>query len=143
MQSPGSVLVLPMLQDGSFLLVRQFRYIQQKWGFEFPGGGKKSHLSSQENAQEELREEVGYQANNWSLLGSFSPCVGLLDEYCDVYLAQDLRAAEWSPEDSELIEIVTLTESQVDEAIARGEMWSGMSQVVWLQYKLWASKQQK
>ena len=34
-----SVLVLPVLSDGSIVLLRQFRYLQQRWSIELPGGG--------------------------------------------------------------------------------------------------------
>ncbi|TNE51603.1 MAG: NUDIX hydrolase [Deltaproteobacteria bacterium] len=140
MQTNGSVLVVPVQGDGSVVLVRQFRYLQQQWGLEFPGGGQKPSLSSLDNAKEELHEEVGMHAGCWEQLGTFSPCVGLIDETCDVYLAQDLTPGEASPEESEVIEIVAMAEEDVDAAILEGSMWSGMSLAVWMLYKLWKAR---
>lgn len=141
-QTRGSVLIIPRTADHHFVLVRQYRYIQQRWGLEFPGGGKKEHESALESAQQELQEEVGLEAQHWVSLGEFAPCVGLLDEMCEVFVATDLRETARTPEDSELLETIVLTEADIEQAIREGELWSGMSLVVWLKYKLFCATEE-
>lgn len=35
----GSVMIIPITEDGSLVMVRQFRYLWQRESIEFPGGG--------------------------------------------------------------------------------------------------------
>ncbi|HAA58909.1 MAG TPA: hypothetical protein DCE42_29400 [Myxococcales bacterium] len=136
MQSSGSVLIIPQLKDKQLLLVKQYRYIQQQWGWEFPGGGQQAGQTPLETAHIELQEETGYRAETFTHIGRLSPCQGLLDEWCEIYLAQDLTRGQASPEASEDIKLLKVTQQQLEAAICEGKMWSGMSQAAWLHFKL-------
>lgn len=135
-QSSGSVVVVPRCEDGRLVMVRQYRYIQQRWGIEFPGGGQQPGKEAQQSAADELQEETGYTAAMFTPLGRSSPCVGLIDEYCDVFLAEELEQGETAHEAGEEIEVVYLQAQELEQAIREGHCWSGMTQAAWCLAKL-------
>ena len=53
------VQVLPMTPDGSFVLVRQYRPVIERWTLEFPGGLRDPGENAETTAIRELREEAG------------------------------------------------------------------------------------
>ncbi len=132
--SHGSTVVIPQMADGTFILVRQFRYLLQRESVEFPCGGIKHGLSSEENARQELREETGYKADNLVHLGEFAPCNGITDEMCMVYFSNTLTPEAPAPDDSEEFEILYLTKHQITTYIQRGELWDGMTLAAWTLY---------
>ncbi len=133
--TPGSTIVIPRCEDGTFLAVRQYRYLMQSESIEFPCGGLKKELLPEDNARIELREEAGCTADVLELIGKFAPCNGLTDEMCYVYFAEHLTFVAPEPEDSEEFEILSLTTSQINNYIQRGELWDGMTLAAWMLYQ--------
>jgi len=127
----GSALVVPQRADGRVVMVRQFRYLAQRLSLEFPGGGVRAGQSSEDAARAELAEEVSLSAGVLTELGRFSPCKGLVDEECVVYLATQLGQATAQADASEELEVVDLSEAQVDAAIRDGRLRDGMSLAAW------------
>ena len=58
--TPGSSMVIPITNDNKIVMVKQYRYLNQKESYEFPCGAVEEGLTYQENALKELREEAGY-----------------------------------------------------------------------------------
>lgn len=135
-RSSDSVLIIPQIDEQHVVVVKQYRYLQQKWGWEFPGGGQLPDQPALISATQELQEETGYTAREWSALGSFSPCVGLIDETCEVFVAKGLTAGPTQTEPAEEIECHILSFTEIDHAIQTGTMWSGMSQAAWMLFTL-------
>jgi len=124
---PSSTMVLPQLDDGRLVMVRQHRYPWSRASLEFPGGGSKHELAPLQNARAELREEAGYEADSWRELGRFAPCNGLTTEMCHVFLARGLRQVGAAPEPTEELQIVTLSRDEIESAISSGELWDGQA----------------
>ncbi|MFN0059338.1 MAG: NUDIX domain-containing protein [Planctomycetota bacterium] len=124
---PGSTMVVPRLDDGRFVLVRQFRYLFQRTSLEFPAGGLKEGIEALANARAELREEGGYVARDWQRIGQFAPYNGVSNEYCQVFLATGLERVEAAPEETEEIEVVPLAIAELRREIASGAVWDGMT----------------
>lgn len=124
---PGSTMVLPVRDDGRLVLVRQFRYLLQRWSVELPAGGLKEGVDPLVNAQAELREEAGLEARSWSQIGQFAPYNGVSNEMCRVFLARDLVEVGAEPEPTEEIEVLRFELSELRDLIDRGELWDGMT----------------
>jgi len=133
--TPGSTIVVPRCDDGTFLLVRQYRYLLHNESIEFPCGGLQKELSPEENARLELRQEAGCIANTLQLIGKFAPCKGLTDEICSVYFAGELTFVAPEPEATEEFEILSLTSNQINNLIQKGKIWDGMTLAAWTLYQ--------
>ena len=75
-EHPGGVCVLPIQDDGSVLLVEQFRYPYMEDVLEAPAGKLEPGEDPFEAAKRELREETGMVATEWFDLGWDYPSPG-------------------------------------------------------------------
>jgi len=131
-QTNGSTMIIPQSDNNTFVLIRQYRYLNQRESIEFPGGGIKEKNSPIENAREELLEETGYAAKSIEEIGAFNPFNGVTDEICHVFLAKGLEKRAADPEQSEEFEIIELTKERFFENIKSGEIWDGMTLASWM-----------
>lgn len=88
---PGAALILPLFDDGSVLLERQYRYPIGQHFYELPAGKLEPDEPPMATAQRELLEETGYVAAEWRELGLLHPCIGYSDERIDFFLARRLE----------------------------------------------------
>jgi ADP-ribose pyrophosphatase len=94
-EHPGGVCVLPVLSDGRFVMVRQFRYPLGRFLLEFPAGKLDVPGEAPEDAiRRELLEETGYLAHTWESLGSLYTAPGFCNEKIYLYRATDLHKPE-------------------------------------------------
>jgi 8-oxo-dGTP pyrophosphatase MutT (NUDIX family) len=89
---PGAVAVVAVTDAGAVVLVQQYRPAVDRWILEIPAGtcdvpGEPNEVT----ARRELAEEVGYEANDLTLLTRCAITPGFCDEYSAVYLATGLR----------------------------------------------------
>lgn len=136
----GSTFIIPKKNHNTFYMIRQYRYLNQKFSIEFPGGGCIKGLSKIENAKKELKEEVGLEAKNLLKIGYFNPYHGVTDEICEVYLATELTFLQQEPDDSEEIEVLELNKKQIIDLIKKGEIWDGMTLSSWCIYNYYELK---
>ena len=126
---PGGALAVPVTSDGKFVLVKQYRFTVQGRLLEFPAGTVEKDESPFETIKREIEEETGYRANKWQDMGKFILAPGYSDEYIYAFLAQDLVKLETPPQqdDDEDIEVVLMSESELEAAILQGEPIDGKS----------------
>ena len=113
---PGAVAVLPLFDDGSVLLERQFRYPHGREFIELPAGKLEPNEPHLETAKRELLEETGYSAAEWRRLGVIHTAIAYTDEAIELFLARKLkkeRSAQLDP--GEFVETLIVP---FDEAIA-------------------------
>ncbi len=127
----GSSMVIPIMGDGTVLLVNQYRYLVGKESLEFPCGSVKEGSTHVETARNELREETGYGAESLSMVGEFNPYNGVTNEMCRVYIARDLRYVGGTPDETEEFELVRATPAEIEANIAGGVLWDGMTIAAW------------
>jgi len=107
-----SVVVVPVTDKGSVLLVRQWRQATGEWLLEAPAGRLEQGESPADAAQRELREETGFSAQEMRPLGGFWTAPGLFTEYMYAFLATGL---EPSPLPQDPGEDVSVEEVRLDE----------------------------
>lgn len=135
-KSHGSVFIIPIADNGAFYLTAQYRYLNKKQSIEFPGGGVNPDYSIRDNAVKELAEELGLKAEQLTEIGNFNPCNGMTDEICTVFVAYGLENIEAVPDDSEQIETITMTKTEINNAIKKKEIWDGMTLAAWSLYNI-------
>jgi ADP-ribose pyrophosphatase len=127
---PGAVSVVPLLDDGRVVMVRQYRAPIDALLLEIPAGKRDVADEPPEiTAQRELQEEVGYEAGRLDLLARFHNSPGFSDEFSFVFLGRDLRPTSFDlqgvEEEHMTIEHVAL--SEVPELIASAEITDAKS----------------
>ncbi len=101
---PGAVVVLPMFDDGSVLLERQFRYPMDRVFLEFPAGKIDPGEDRLACAKRELQEETGYTASDWQFVCTIHNAIAYSDEFLDIYLARGLTAGARKLDEEEFLE---------------------------------------
>lgn len=119
---PGAVAVLPLLDDGTVLLERQYRHPVRRVMLEVPAGKIDPGESLLGCARRELLEETGYTAREWARAGSIHVAVGCSDEVIHLFFARGLVRGEQQLDPGEFIELTALTPDALDAMAARGEL---------------------
>lgn len=102
---PGSFAIAALPDDGTIILVRQYRHPAGLSLWEIPAGTAEPGEDPLSGAQRELREETGCLAESWELLGGLYPTPGFCTECVRIYVARGLRAGPPEPEEDEHLEV--------------------------------------
>ncbi len=117
---PGSVVILPILNDNQVCLIRNFRLAVNQPLLELPAGTLEPGEAPLHCAERELIEETGYTAGKLEALTSFLAAPGILDERMHMFLATDLVAGQPDREADEEIENVIMPFEKTLELIRTG-----------------------
>jgi ADP-ribose pyrophosphatase len=130
---PGAAAVVPLFEDGSTLLVRQFRYPPRREFLEVPAG-KLDGIGEavEEVARRELEEEVGYTAARLTRVGETYPCIGYSDEVIHLFLAEGLTPAPRAAGHDEFVVPVRMPLAEAVARARRGEILDAKSTVALL-----------
>lgn len=115
---PGASAVVPMKEDGTVVLIRQFRHAANGFIYEFPAGKLHPKEDPLDCAARELEEEIGYKAGRFELLSSIFTAPGFADEVIHIYLATGLTIGTQNLDQDEVLEVV---EMPLREAISKIE----------------------
>lgn len=88
---PGGAVAVPLLDDGSVILVRQFRYPMKQFLLELPAGKLSPGEDPMVCAARELEEETGYTAGKLTKLTAIYTTPGFCNELLHIYLVQNLK----------------------------------------------------
>lgn len=121
-EHPGAVAILPVLDDGRLVLVRQFRYAIGRELLEVPAGTREPHEGPRECAIRELREETGFISEDIEELTRFYVSPGWCNEELIVYRARNLRAGDTALEIDEHLTTVIVSPQEVPALIAAGHI---------------------
>lgn len=105
LRHPGAAAVVPVHDDGTVTLIRQWRHAAGGMIWEVPAGVLDGEELPQWAARRELAEEVGLEAGRLTLLTVLHTTPGFTDERIWIYLAQDLVDVGARPEADEFIEV--------------------------------------
>ena len=119
----GASAVVPVDEEGSVYLVRQFRAPLEKVTLEIPAG-KLDHPGENrlEAAQRELREETGFSADSWKKLTDLATTPGVCSEVISIYLAQNLHSGKTDFDEDEFLNLVKMPLSQAVDQVMAGEI---------------------
>jgi ADP-ribose pyrophosphatase len=120
---PDAVVVVPVLADGSIVLIGQYRYPHGRTHWEVPAGRIAAGESPGETALRELREEAGVRAGRLVELPGFYPTNGISPHWVHAFAALDCaRSLEPDPDPSEQILVRTFPRAEVERLLAGGRI---------------------
>lgn len=126
MRAPDWINVVPLLDDGRVVLVRQWRYGIQAPTLEIPGGMVDPGEDARRAAARELEEETGFRAGALRRLGSTHPNPAFIANRITTWLATDLTEVEADRDtfgvDGEEIERELVELERIPELIRTGEI---------------------
>lgn len=113
---PGAAAVVPMKDDRTVVLVRQFRLAAGGFIYEIPAGKLRPGEDPQHCAAREIEEETGYRAGAIEPLEAFFTAPGFTDEIMHLFLATGLLKTRQHLDHDEVLDVV---EMSLAEALAR------------------------
>lgn len=123
----GAVLVVPMLDNDTVLLIREYAAGTERYELGLPKGKVDAGESLIEAANRELKEEVGYGAHTIRPLKSVSLAPGYMGHQTNLLLAQDLYPERLAGDEPEPLEVVPWKLSELDKLVAMDECSEGRS----------------
>lgn len=113
----GAAAIVPVLDDGRIIMVRQYRNALERYTLEVPAGGLNGREEPMiEAAKRELTEETGFVSDDLELLVSIRTTVAFCNEKIDIFVAKNLKPGKQHLDDDEYIEYEAYT---VDELCAK------------------------
>lgn len=145
------VVIVASDEEGNYLCVRQFRQGIKEVTTEFPAGGierkdgkeyaaedevnapKEVAEDALETAKRELREETGYESDEWEYLLAVPSNATIADNYAYIFTAKNCRKASGQDlDDFEFVDVIKHTEDEIEEMITEGKFQQAMHIMAWL-----------
>jgi ADP-ribose pyrophosphatase len=118
----GSAVIVPIFDDATVVLVKQYRHPAVRYLLEVPAGTLAKGERPEAGAARELQEELGLVAARLEKLSEFFVSPGFCEEKMWVYLATELSETKQLLDDDEILEIVRLPIADALEMITSGEI---------------------
>jgi ADP-ribose pyrophosphatase len=116
----SGAMVVALDDDRRTVLVEQYRYPIRATSLEFPSGCMNDGESPEEAARRELAEEIGYEASDVRLVGTFHPYVSASNTRTFVFLARGLRRCGLNRDGTEQMELCKLPFVEIEALIHAG-----------------------
>ena len=119
----GAAAVIPVMDDGRIIMVRQWRNAIDRFALEIPAGGRDSaDEPTIQCAARELEEETGYKSDKIEFLQTIVPAIAYSGEKIDVFVAFDLKKAKQHLDPDEDIELELFAVEELIEMILNNEI---------------------
>ena len=139
-EHPGGVTILPVDEDGSCYMVRQFRYPFGRMMLEAAAGKLEYGEDHRECAVRELSEETGFTADELVYLGGCCTSPGFSTEVLHIYLALGLHAGESHPDQDEFLNVEKIPLHTLSRMVMDGEIDDAKTIVAVLKAEKYLSK---
>ena len=118
----GSVVIVPVDEDGNLLFVRQYRHAAGMDLLELPAGTRDGDEPFEDCAAREIREETGMEAGNLQKVGEFYLAPGYSTEFMGAYLATQLKHNPLEADEDEFLEVERVPVGEAIQRAERGEI---------------------
>lgn len=132
---PSVAYILPLLDDGRVVLIRQYRPIVGAEIWELPAGTIEAGESPEACAHRELAEEAGYAAGRLERLGEALADPGLTDERIFLFAARDLRPVARGLDADEHITVEPVPLAEAYRMVDAGEVLDAGTLIGLLRYR--------
>ena len=126
----GAVAVIPLCEDGTVIMERQFRYAHGRVFLEIPAG----KLDSPDEeplaaAKRELEEETGARALTYTFLGCLDTTPALINEKIYMYMAEGLSFGERHLDKDEFLDVERIPLTELTDMVMKGEIRDAKTQI--------------
>jgi len=121
-EHPGAAVILPLMDDGRVILIRNVRRTVGKVLWELPAGTLEPGEAPKACAAREVEEETGYRAGTLAPLTEFFASPGILNERMYGFLATDLEQTSQALDHDEEIEVFPIPQWQVRDMLKDGHI---------------------
>ena len=118
----GAAAIVPILEGGQVILVRQYRYPIGTDLLEIPAGTLKANENPKDCAVRELEEETGYRCREIVEMLDCFVAPGYSTERIHIYLAKDLTKTQTKMDEDEIINVEHFSFSEALRKIRTGEI---------------------
>lgn len=125
--SAGAVLVVPMLDDDTVILIREYAAGVHRYELGLPKGRVEQGEDLLDAANRELMEEIGYGSRRLEHLTAFTLAPGYLGHHTQIVLAQELYQQSCQGDEPEEIEVVPWSLSNLPELMAQDDFTEARS----------------
>ena len=127
------------IQDDKILFIKEYRTHEKSARWKLVSGWiDKEDKTTLEIAQEELREETSYQANNWKLFHEYYTPNQTIEQRASYFLATDLKLLpkQKNPDSNVVEKIVFLNKNEIIKKLQKEEIyWDEDMAVVWMYFE--------
>lgn len=124
---PGAVLIVPLLDENTVLLVREYAVGIEDYHLALPKGAIDQGENLLDAANRELQEEVGYGARKLQFLKRLNLSPAYMEHGINVIMAWDLYPQRLEGDEPEPIEVVPYALADLLQLIARSDVCEGRS----------------
>lgn len=117
---PGAAAVVPLKDNGTVVLIKQFRHAAGGFIYEIPAGKLHPGEDPMHCAARELEEEIGYVAGRLELLTSILTAPGFTDEVIHIYKATGMTAGRQQLDRDEVLEVLEISLEEAIKMIKAG-----------------------
>lgn len=132
----GGVCIIPVMDNGDILFVKQFRYPFSEVLLEIPAGKLNKGEDHYECGKRELLEETGATPDVYKFLGTVYPTTGYLTEKIYMYLAEGLTFSKQHLDDDEFLDVVSIPLEKAVQMVMNDEIRDSKTQIGILKAKL-------
>lgn len=126
-EMPDCVFVVPVLEDGRIVLIRNYRHTLKEWVWEVPAGTIKPEQSPEEAVHAELLEEAGGIAEELIFLQKASTMNGIGEQIAYFYLAKGVTLQAQEQEETEFINVHPMPAEEAFRLVFAGKMNDSIS----------------
>jgi len=128
----GSIVLVPIDEEGNLLFVRQYRHAAGGELLELPAGTRNGDEPFEDCAAREVREETGLEAGRLQRVGDFYLAPGYSTEFMAVFLATELKDNPLQADEDEFLQVEKISVKKATELFERGEILDAKSLAAWL-----------
>ena len=132
----GAAAVVPVMDDGKILMVKQYRNALERDTLEIPAG--KLDDPDEEGivcASRELKEETGYSSDDLEWLLTIRTTVAFCDERIEVFVARNLIPGEQHLDEDEFVDVKAYKLEELKEMIFEGKIQDSKTMAAILAYE--------
>ena len=123
----GAVIIVPMRDDDTVLLVREYAVGVERYELGLPKGRLDRDETVEQGANRELKEEIGFGAHELILLGSLSLSPNYMTAMTHVVLARDLYPERLLGDEPEELEVVPWRLGELHRLLDEPDVTEGRS----------------